>query len=401
MKKIFLLLITFFLTFFAAVCADAQTFAYTFKNIPTYQMSVRANYRVYINNRYSGLISREFKSILDVKSISEDVFSSSGTSYCLTQMIYNGKIVGYQVDDIVKTDFWTYQDGVMSVIGDNLPFMRNVPVFKKGRLTQDEVYAGIGSFVPTVEVNGKARRYVLPTTVSMQYNGAADIFGKKCDYFDSTFSMNNVSNYPDLKNVRGKHNLRVYFDNNMGLPVFIEDNFSDTFVIKDGSSDEVTVRHDGFYLYFYEPYRRLRIHLTAGDIQKQLDEDPKVAEHIYLREDPDGLAIVLNDLHFSPDSAMIMPADYKTIYALAKILVKNKDKMVLITGHTADAGTPSEQVALSFERARAVADALVDQRVNGKQLMIDGKGASEPVAPNDTPENMAKNRRVEIKILGK
>ena len=96
-----------------------------------------------------------------------------------------------------------------------------------------------------------------------------------------------------------------------------------------------------------------------------------------------------------------MPADYKTIYALAKILVKNKDKMVLITGHTADAGTSTEQMALSFERARAVADALVDQRVNGKQLMIDGKGASEPVAPNDTPENKAKNRRVEIKILGK
>ncbi|MBP5706785.1 MAG: OmpA family protein [Spirochaetales bacterium] len=397
MKKFFIVLIVLS----CCITVHSQTFAYSFKNILTYQVSVLANYLIYVNNVYSGLVSHEYKSILDVKGISDDVFSSSGTSFCLTQMIYNGKIVGYKVDDIVKTDFWTYQDGVMSVIGDNVPYMRNIPIFKKGRLSQDEVYAGIGSYVPTLEWNGNTRRYVLPTTVSMQYSGTADIFGKKCDLFNSTFSMNSVQNYKDLKSVRGKHNLRVYFDNNMGMPVYIEDNFSDTFTVQDGSNDPITIRQEGFYLTFYEPYRRLRIHLTADDVQKQLNEDPDVSDNVYLREDNDGLAIVLNNLHFSPDSAQIMPQDYKIIFALAKILIKNKDKMVLITGHTADAGTPEEQMSLSFERAKAVADALVDQRVNGKQLMIDGKGAAQPVAPNDTPENMAKNRRVEIKILGK
>ncbi len=54
---------------------------------------------------------------------------------------------------------------------------------------------------------------------------------------------------------------------------------------------------------------------------------------------------------------------------------------------------------LSVKRAKTIVDYLVSQGISPKRFMYEGKGGTEPVAPNDTEENMAKNRRVEIIVL--
>ncbi len=68
-------------------------------------------------------------------------------------------------------------------------------------------------------------------------------------------------------------------------------------------------------------------------------------------------------------------------------------------GHTAAIGTPESQVDLSVQRARAIVDFLISRGIDAGRFLYEGKGGTQPVAPNDTEENMARNRRVEIVIL--
>ena len=73
---------------------------------------------------------------------------------------------------------------------------------------------------------------------------------------------------------------------------------------------------------------------------------------------------------------------------------------MLITGHTALAGTESGRERLSLERARVTARALIELGARREdQIVIRGMGAREPVAGNDTEAGRRLNRRVEITLL--
>ena len=70
-----------------------------------------------------------------------------------------------------------------------------------------------------------------------------------------------------------------------------------------------------------------------------------------------------------------------------------------IGGHTDGKGSDSYNKRLSENRAKAVVEYLVSKGVNINRLKYMGYGKSMPVAPNDTEEGRAMNRRVEFKIL--
>ncbi|MFV0447244.1 MAG: OmpA family protein [Vibrio sp.] len=83
---------------------------------------------------------------------------------------------------------------------------------------------------------------------------------------------------------------------------------------------------------------------------------------------------------------------------LVEQLKNYPDDIIEIVGHTDNVGTESYNTKLSLERAQSVANYIVDQGIDAKRLSIDGRGASEPVASNDTSEGRAANRRVEIRL---
>jgi len=75
---------------------------------------------------------------------------------------------------------------------------------------------------------------------------------------------------------------------------------------------------------------------------------------------------------------------------------------VLITGHSDNVPIRSMRYPsnwhLSAARAESVRGALSTQ-VDAARMRADGKADAEPVAPNDTPANRARNRRVDIVLL--
>lgn len=70
---------------------------------------------------------------------------------------------------------------------------------------------------------------------------------------------------------------------------------------------------------------------------------------------------------------------------------------VEISGHTDNVGKKSSNIKLSQKRAESVKAWLVSKGVDPKRITAKGYGPDQPVAPNDTPDNKRKNRRIEFK----
>ena len=103
-------------------------------------------------------------------------------------------------------------------------------------------------------------------------------------------------------------------------------------------------------------------------------------------------------LLFDFNSDQIKPAAAQNLRNLASSLGKYPNSSLLIIGHTDAVGSDDFNRGLSERRARSTALYLASQGVTADRLKTMGLGETEPVAPNDTDANMAKNRRVEVAI---
>jgi type IX secretion system PorP/SprF family membrane protein len=109
---------------------------------------------------------------------------------------------------------------------------------------------------------------------------------------------------------------------------------------------------------------------------------------IQLRQD---FKFRFNDANLSEDA-------HQYLDDLANMLKQNSHLKVDVIGHTDDVGTDEANKIISERRARGVIDYLISKGIKSDRLKLTAKGKSEPIFPNDTEENRAKNRRVEFKI---
>ena len=75
-------------------------------------------------------------------------------------------------------------------------------------------------------------------------------------------------------------------------------------------------------------------------------------------------------------------------------------EVVIAVGHTDSTGAAGYNQALSNRRAEAVKAYLVSKGIESNRIYTEGKGLSQPVADNATREGRAKNRRVEVEVVG-
>ncbi len=75
-------------------------------------------------------------------------------------------------------------------------------------------------------------------------------------------------------------------------------------------------------------------------------------------------------------------------------------EVIIAVGHTDSEGSAAYNQALSVRRAEAVKAYLVSKGIEKNRVYTEGKGLTQPVADNKTKEGKAKNRRVEIEVVG-
>ena len=109
---------------------------------------------------------------------------------------------------------------------------------------------------------------------------------------------------------------------------------------------------------------------------------------------------VTNDILFDVNSDVIKPDSYSIINQFGEALKNNPSLKIKITGHTDSDGVAANNLSLSQKRSAAVKKYLLSNYgIADTRINTDGKGASEPVAPNTTNDGKAKNRRVEFTKL--
>ncbi|MDR1839982.1 MAG: OmpA family protein [Treponema sp.] len=115
---------------------------------------------------------------------------------------------------------------------------------------------------------------------------------------------------------------------------------------------------------------------------------------------PEGITIILFDIGFTPDSTQLLESERVKLRAIANILKNIPNVRLLISGHTALAGTAEGRRRISQGRAQIVASYLVSLGAcKADNVVTVGYESDRPIADNTTAEGMAANRRVEIVIL--
>lgn len=109
-----------------------------------------------------------------------------------------------------------------------------------------------------------------------------------------------------------------------------------------------------------------------------------------------GLVVNLPGISFDTGRATLKPDTRVTIGKLAGILLMIPDLNIRIEGYTDSTGKAETNRKLSTERARNVFGLLREQGIEETRMAFEGYGSENPVAPNDTADGRAKNRRVEI-----
>ena len=106
---------------------------------------------------------------------------------------------------------------------------------------------------------------------------------------------------------------------------------------------------------------------------------------------------VVMRVQFVTDSTGLLPVSRAVLDTVAAAIKATPHSLWEVQGHTDSRGTPEHNQALSWGRANSVVEYLVNKGVDRRILTAIGFGPDRPVAPNDTPENMAKNRRVQLR----
>ncbi len=114
-----------------------------------------------------------------------------------------------------------------------------------------------------------------------------------------------------------------------------------------------------------------------------------------------GITIELKNVFFDVDKFDLKPESKAELEKLVSFLKNNPKLRIEISGHTDSDGNKKANQLLSQNRAKAVFDYCTNAGVFATRLAFKGYGDSKPKVPNTSAENKAKNRRTEIKIIGK
>jgi len=129
-------------------------------------------------------------------------------------------------------------------------------------------------------------------------------------------------------------------------------------------------------------------------------EFQEIKKEVKLQKIVEGKKIVLNNIFFQTGKSELTESSALEIGKLYDLLIQNPKINVEISGHTDNVGGDAENTKLSFDRAKVVVETLVAKGIPTQRIIAKGYGKTQPIAPNDTPENKQLNRRTEFKILG-
>ncbi len=175
---------------------------------------------------------------------------------------------------------------------------------------------------------------------------------------------------------------------NLGFPINTNGDEINFFVAADGKTSFISSQregsHGGYDIYTFELPEEIR------------SDSANYLATVDVVELAPGDAVVLQKIQFEYNSSALTEDSQQGIQMLTDFLQRNPDLKVELAGHTDDVGSASYNQKLSADRAEVVRKALIDHGIDATRLTAKGYGATKPLAPNDSEEHRAMNRRTEM-----
>ena len=156
--------------------------------------------------------------------------------------------------------------------------------------------------------------------------------------------------------------------------------------LREGDRYEVKVRNPKGYAYY-----TTQVDMTNPEVQHELD-----VKLVPLKA---KTKLELKAITFEYNSDELKNTSFAELDRVVELLRENDQLRIEIAAHTDDKGTDAYNMKLSERRAQSVLAYLNEKGLPSERLVAKGYGETAPRVANDTDENRALNRRVELRIL--
>ncbi|KVN26762.1 cell envelope biogenesis protein OmpA [Burkholderia pyrrocinia] len=139
----------------------------------------------------------------------------------------------------------------------------------------------------------------------------------------------------------------------------------------------------------------------ASDMANTLNPTYTIKNGLRVSASEQGLldqTLANRTIEFETGSATLTPQGKVVLDQMAAALTKMPNRTVDLIGHTDNSGNRTSNIALSQARADAVKGYLITKGIASQQMTTTGVGPDQPIAPNDTADGRARNRRIDFRV---
>jgi len=127
--------------------------------------------------------------------------------------------------------------------------------------------------------------------------------------------------------------------------------------------------------------------------------DVKVTENVVTTTETKLAGLKVDNINFAFNESELSAKDQSELDALAAFMKEHANAYTVIAGYTDNVGKEDYNEGLSRRRTEMVAGYLKTKHaIDDSRIVLLWYGSDNPLVPNDTPENRAKNRRVEVNV---
>ena len=400
-KILFSAVFIFYLSVFSA---EAEEFVFKHQEGDKYRILSTVTEDVYIDfklNHKAEILNRitvDVISVTDGKGYHKTNFQTSERAVNTGQASEPGK--SYQWAREYESEFERDKLGRITIDKKYfMPVVRNVPVFPDREIKVGEKWTYEGHEVHDFRDNfGIKDPYYIPFNADYIFLGNRTWKGNIYPAFSVSyrvqFKPQAVPGKIWPRKISGSSEQIVYWDFYLGQPAAYEEEFRYVFEFSNGRTVEYRGKAEAEIL----EAERMDKENLAEEILEELQRLD--ISDVTVRVVDEGITISLDDLQFRADTAILLPGEKEKLDKIVEILLRYQERDILVSGHTALAGTEEGRKKLSADRASVIADYIISKNARTPdRVIVRGYGAQKPVASNNTEEGKRKNRRVEITLL--
>jgi len=329
---------------------------------------------------------------LSIKEIQENSYTFNGNFTTYSRIIPQEKT--FKKEEEYISEFSILKNGTYIVDSKyKYPNFQSIPTFLDNINELPKSWKRPGKEV--IHIPEMNLKIIVPFEVQYHYLGTEERIYQKQKILTHKIQFEYQLNHKvtpgngPIKFIRGKTKGIIYFSTDLHIPIYDEQNLFYEFILNQNQ-----IYREMFFVQSW--YKKIK-KINKKHLVKQFEDIPE--KNFSISETEKGVKLNLKNILFEFDSYQLNEEAKKTLDAIYEVLKNYPDREIQISGHTDNIGTEEYNLELSEKRAKAVANYLLEKGLKEDQISYKGYGSSIPIAPNDTPENRSKNRRVEIFIL--